>query len=539
MEKEKYNLPGQDDMNGNNATLIEKISALEQEVERLNALLTKSDDRLRNTIDENEKNQKLIEAIFNSVPGMIYLYDEKGRLVKWNKRFEQMSGLSEKDIRNRDMMDWFKNNPANQQSINLGLNKMALTGYGEAEATLIRKNGQTIPMLFTATPLFWDDKEYITGVGIDISTQKKAFELLTESEKKYRNLFNNTSNAFALQELIFDSENNVIDYRFLEVNPAFERITGLKASEIEGKTCREIMPDTEEYWYKLCAKVGMTGEPAQFENYSSVLKRHFQGTAYSNEYGHFATFFVDITDRRNMETYIIENEIEYRAIFNNSYESILIIDQKSGEILDLNETTLKMFEYSEKSDLLYLSIDRLSARKADYSPEKNQQLLQKVLESNQVQTEWLSLRKDGTTFESEISLKKISVEGKEKVIYTVRDISRQRKAEESNRNNAQLLNDILQNSNSLIYIVDTKQRFITVNSKFASLFGKTPYELIGKTRFDFLPVHVAYEHNDNDALVIKNAKPMNFDEQYPESDGTHFTLQLNFLFSTKIKTYTA
>ncbi|MDD2996756.1 MAG: PAS domain S-box protein [Paludibacter sp.] len=528
MEKEKYNLPGQDDMNGNNATLIEKISALEQEVERLNALLTKSDDRLRNTIDENEKNQKLIEAIFNSVPGMIYLYDEKGRLVKWNKRFEQMSGLSEKDIRNRDMMDWFKNNPANQQSINLGLNKMALTGYGEAEATLIRKNGQTIPMLFTATPLFWDDKEYITGVGIDISTQKKAFELLTESEKKYRNLFNNTSNAFALQELIFDSENNVIDYRFLEVNPAFERITGLKASEIEGKTCREIMPDTEEYWYKLCAKVGMTGEPAQFENYSSVLKRYFQGTIYSNEYGRFATFFVDITDRKNMETLIKENEIKYRAIFNNSYESILIVDPKTGEIMDLNDTTLKMFGYEEKEDLLYSGIDHLSARKEEYSSEKNQQLLQKVLESNQVQTEWLSLRKDGTTFESEISLKKISVEGKEKVIYTVRDISRQRKAEESNRNNAQLLNDILQNSNSLIYIVDTKQRFITVNSKFASLFGKTPYELIGKTRFDFLPVHVAYEHNDNDALVIKNAKPMNLDEQYPESDGTHFYFTVKF-----------
>lgn len=528
MEKEKYNLPGQDDMNGNNATLIEKISALEQEVERLNALLTKSDDRLRNTIDENEKNQKLIEAIFNSVPGMIYLYDEKGRLVKWNKRFEQMSGLSEKDIRNRDMMDCFKNNPANQQSINLGLNKMALTGYGEAEATLIRKNGQTIPMLFTATPLFWDDKEYITGVGIDISTQKKAFELLTESEKKYRNLFNNTTTAFALHELIFDSEKNVVDYRFLEVNPAFERITGLKAIDIEGKTCREVLPDTEDYWFEMYGKVGTTGETAQFESYSSVLKRHFQGTAYSNEYGHFATFFVDITDRRNMETYIIENEIEYRAIFNNSYESILIVDQKSGEILDLNDTTLKMFEYSEKSDLLYSSIDHLSARKADYSPEKNQQLLQKVLESNQVQTEWLSLRKDGTTFESEISLKKISVEGKEKVIYTVRDISRQRKAEESNRNNAQLLNDILQNSNSLIYIVDTKQRFITVNSKFASLFGKTPYELIGKTRFDFLPVHVAYEHNDNDALVIKNAKPMNLDEQYPESDGTHFYFTVKF-----------
>lgn len=528
MEKDNHKLAIQKSMDSDPEVLNEKICALEKEVERLNALLAKSDDTLRTTIDENSKNQKLIEAIFNSVPGMIYLYDDMGKLVKWNKRFELMTGFNEKEMLNKDMLDWFKDSPENQKSINLGLNKMALTGYGEAEATLIRKNGQAIPMFFTATPLYWDDKEYITGVGIDISTQKKAFELLTESEKKYRNLFNNTTTAFALHELIFDSEKNVVDYRFLEVNPAFERITGLKAIDIEGKTCREVLPDTEDYWFDMYGKVGTTGETAQFESYSSVLKRYFQGTAYSNEYGHFATFFVDITDRRNMETYIIENEIEYRAIFNNSYESILIVDQKSGEILDLNDTTLKMFEYSEKSDLLYSSIDHLSARKADYSPEKNQQLLQKVLESNQVQTEWLSLRKDGTTFESEISLKKISVEGKEKVIYTVRDISRQRKAEESNRNNAQLLNDILQNSNSLIYIVDTKQRFITVNSKFASLFGKTPYELIGKTRFDFLPVHVAYEHNDNDALVIKNAKPMNFDEQYPDGDGTHFYFTVKF-----------
>jgi PAS domain S-box-containing protein len=119
---------------------------------------------------------------------------------------------------------------------------------------------------------------------------------LKKRERQYRLLFQNLTMAFALHEILLDEAGNPIDYRFLEVNPAFEKQTGLKASEILGKTVRQVLPKTEPYWIETYGRVALTGEPIQFEHYSAALGKHYNVTAYCPEPGQFACLFLDITE---------------------------------------------------------------------------------------------------------------------------------------------------------------------------------------------------------------------------------------------------
>lgn len=128
--------------------------------------------------------------------------------------------------------------------------------------------------------------------------RKQVEESLQKSEQEYRTLFDEMLDGFALHEIICDTEGQPVDYRFLAINPAFERIVGPKAADIVGKTVLEVMPDTEKYWIETYGKVALSGEHISFENYSAVLGKYFEVTAFCPAAGQFVCIFKDITERK-------------------------------------------------------------------------------------------------------------------------------------------------------------------------------------------------------------------------------------------------
>jgi len=139
------------------------------------------------------------------------------------------------------------------------------------------------------------------GTAQDITELKKEKDALSESEKKYRMMFQNLTVAFALHEIILDAKGKPCDYRFLELNPAFESLTGFKSEDLIGKTTLEVLPKTEPFWIEIYGKVALKGKTVNFENYSGELGRYYQVTAYSPEYGKFVTIFMDVTERKRSE----------------------------------------------------------------------------------------------------------------------------------------------------------------------------------------------------------------------------------------------
>jgi PAS domain S-box-containing protein len=148
-------------------------------------------------------------------------------------------------------------------------------------------------MLFSGL-IWWFAKELNR---IDKSRRQSEADLRA-SEENYRLLFREMQNGFALHEIICDEAGNPSDYRFLAVNPAFERMTGLKAAETVGRTVLEILPDTERSWIEHYGKVALTGEPVCFENYAASMKKHFEVIAFRPKIKQFACVISDITERK-------------------------------------------------------------------------------------------------------------------------------------------------------------------------------------------------------------------------------------------------
>ncbi|MBL0224658.1 MAG: response regulator [Geobacteraceae bacterium] len=128
-----------------------------------------------------------------------------------------------------------------------------------------------------------------------------AEEALMKSESKYRQLFQNQPSAYALHEIIVDADGEPFDYRFLEINSAFEALTGLKAIDVIGKTQSEILPDNEQHWVQTYGQVALTGNNIEFENFSGLNNGYYHVIAYSPEPFKFATIFNDITERKRSE----------------------------------------------------------------------------------------------------------------------------------------------------------------------------------------------------------------------------------------------
>jgi PAS domain S-box-containing protein len=145
------------------------------------------------------------------------------------------------------------------------------------------------------------------GICQDVTRLREAEEELIQSEERYRNLFETMIEGFCIIEVIFDDNNLPVDYRFLEINPAFENQTGLKNAR--GKLMKDIDPDNESYWYEIYGKIALTGEPAQFENEAKALNRWFEVFAYrlgGDESRKVAILFSDITLRKKNEINIQE-----------------------------------------------------------------------------------------------------------------------------------------------------------------------------------------------------------------------------------------
>lgn len=125
---------------------------------------------------------------------------------------------------------------------------------------------------------------------------------LRTSEERYRTLFETVDEGFCVLEMIFDAQDKPLDYRFLEVNPAFERHTGLVNSV--GKTVRELVPDLDDSWFQLYGGVALTGVPVRFENYAPAMNRWFD--VYAQRVGavherKVALLFNNITTRKQTE----------------------------------------------------------------------------------------------------------------------------------------------------------------------------------------------------------------------------------------------
>ena len=141
----------------------------------------------------------------------------------------------------------------------------------------------------------------ILAITRDVTPARRIEQQLREREERYRTLFTNMTEGFALGEAIPASDGAAHDVRFLEMNRAFEQQSGLEAEKVLGRSLREVKPDFEPAWIETYCAVALGGPPRRFETYNGELDRSFSVHCFRPAPGRFAVLFSDVTDRRRAE----------------------------------------------------------------------------------------------------------------------------------------------------------------------------------------------------------------------------------------------
>ncbi|NMB19377.1 MAG: diguanylate cyclase [Firmicutes bacterium] len=245
--------------------------------------------------------------IVESIGDAVIVTDSTGVITMMNPQAERLTGWLDARGMGKQLSDVFQViNTQTRKPVQSPVGQVLSTGkiVGLANhTTLLSRNGEEYHISDSAAPVK-DSEGNIHGVVLvfrDVSEDYRQREKLRKSEERFRTLMETSINAIALHELITDSENRPIDYRFLEVNRAFEELTGLSAQELVGKTVLEVLPGTEKTWIETYGQIAQSGIPQQVEDFSQELGKHFIVRAYSPRRGQFVTVFDDITERKEME----------------------------------------------------------------------------------------------------------------------------------------------------------------------------------------------------------------------------------------------
>ena len=223
-----------------------------------------------------------------------------------------------------------------------------------------------------------------------------AFNLLKESENKYRSLFDNMTEGFTLYKVILDFEGNLKDLCYVDINKASEKIIGLPRGRIVGKMRKHLFPQTNPIYMGSIAKTVFTGQPQFSEWYSLVTNTWFETNSCVPNPGYIAIIFRDVTERKKAEEKI-------RSLVNivESTDDAILTKSLDGVIISWNKGAEKIYDYLAEEVLgKNVSIIEPENRKGEIN-----QLIEKIKQSESIrQYETLRLKKDGTIINVSITL---------------------------------------------------------------------------------------------------------------------------------------
>jgi len=339
------------------------------------------------------REEKKLRAILDSSPDSITICDLNAKIVDCNKGALKQAGYTSKArIIGRDGFEFIseKDRPK-------ALEAMAkLVGQGiiaKVELTCLKGNGEEYPAELTVG-LLKDDSgnpEGLVGVLRDVSERFKTEEAIRRNEKKYRSLFEHMLNGFAYCRMILDDEGKPIDFVFLEVNDAFEKLTGLKKEAVIGKQVTEVIPGIENANPELvdiCGRVASTGTEEQFEIFFKPLEMWLTFSVYSPAKDYFIAVFDNITERKKTL-----EKLQFQAsLLGAAGQAILAVDAQ-GIIRYWNRAAESLYGYSESEAIGHPNKELLA-------PLTSQQEAEEIISREMTRQAWSSemkaKRRDGS-----------------------------------------------------------------------------------------------------------------------------------------------
>ncbi len=340
----------------------------------------------------------------------------------------------------------------------------------------------------TAMPLHEGERvRGATVVWVDVSQRREAEEALHRSEADYRALFHTMNESFCLAEIVFDAAGRPCDLRYLEVNPAFERLTGLRAADVIGHTARELFPGDASLWVERSARVALTGEPAHFDGHLGPLNRWLGVSAYQTIPGRLAVILDDITARKKAEDGLARRaetaQARLAAIVASSHDAIFGKDLE-GKIQSWNAGAERIYGWSaEEAVGRHVSI--LAPPERSHESAELVERIRRDGRTISIDTE--RIRKDGRRITVSLTLSPImSAVGAMVGVSTIaRDIGERKKAEDQQRAASQYARSLIEASLDPLVTISPEGKITDVNRATEEATGVPRAAIIGTDFADY------------------------------------------------------
>jgi PAS domain S-box-containing protein len=249
------------------------------------------EERQAETIADNER--LFSDSLIESLPGILYLYNEQGRMLRWNQNFEFVSGYSARELAEMHPLDFFseKDRPLLRSRIG----EVFESGESSVEASFVSKDGTSTPYVFTGKRILFEGTRCLVGMGMDITERKRAVEALSKSEVRYRTTLDNILEGCQLIGF---------DWTYLYLNDAAAAQNRRPNVELLGRRMPEMWPGIENTNVFALMKRCMEGRIAlhdetEFE-WPDGTKGWFDVRVQAVPEGIFV-LSIDITDRKHAE----------------------------------------------------------------------------------------------------------------------------------------------------------------------------------------------------------------------------------------------
>lgn len=456
-----------DIQNKTNKELLEELSTLRAENERLKQEIQKNDIGKIKELEAIQYENNILKLILNTIPQCVFWKDKNFVFQGCNTAFAKLFNLKPENIIGNNDYDIIKS-------------KEEVEGYLKDDFEVMQSqkpkfdilnyftnsNNEHIIFSTTKIPLF-DEKNEVCGIlGIlnDITEHKKLQDELLESNNSITSLFENMSEMLVLHELVFDDNNSeVIDYRILDCNTSFTKITGIPKEKAVGALASKLYGIGVAPYLDIYKEVAISGNPHRFETYYEPLNAQFIISVVSPSPNRFATITVDITEQKKLLNKIIESENKFRTYINKSPDGVFVTDENAN-FIEVNNAATSFLGFSQE-ELLTKSIKDI------LSPEFWESGLahyKKVMDTGSGHGDYKFIKKNGDTIWMSFDDIKLS---SNRVIAFVKDISYRIKIEEELQNSIKFNEIILKSIPYGMSIVDKSGTILFVNTVLENYFG--------------------------------------------------------------------
>ncbi|MCF8298211.1 MAG: PAS domain S-box protein [Saprospiraceae bacterium] len=357
---------------------------------------------------------------------------------------------------------------------------------------------------------------------------------LNESENKYRLIFENMINGVAYHKIVTDKDGKAIDYIFLEINSAFEELTGLNAKDLIGRKVTESIPGIEKdpaNWIGIYGDVALNETNIHFENYSKLLQKWYSINAYCPQKGYFITIFEDITKRKQAKIELKENQ----QLLNKVGE----IAKIGGWEMDLTQDG-KATWTKGTYDIIEINQDEaipgLNEHLNYYFPEYREMIKDKMnkLIENQMPMQFIAKAKTkkGKIIWVEAIGEAVAEKGKTiKLHGTLQDITDKKKAEKELKESEEKYRLIFEYSGNGVGYYDLEGRIISFNQVAAKRMGGKAEDFIGKSMVDLFGEKYGKEYQERINKTISSAATQTYEDKVELPSGASWYIS-NY---TKVK----